>query len=270
MTTTRRQPQNSESGIDALTRQMREHGLLNDGQVVSTDTEGPKLSAVLLEFIEPYKKDAPTREAYEKLVAMAVISWNAAIESGAKRKNYVRAMVKAIVDMAGEEWRRDAENIIEMMIRRKERYFAEDKRYIVDYRVTETSQEYHLSVASFVTSSNAPNPGSKTTWGDSRGQDGLSASRRLVLISKVIASRPLAPWPECQAAAPLGWQHGIKTTSHSPQPMVYSEHLAWAEAGHADYPCACDDRFLKRARAIKRLGTKVVSPVELIGELERW
>jgi len=161
-TTRRRQPQTSESGIDALTRQMRERGLLKDG-LVSTDTEGPKLSAVLLEFIEPYEKDAPTREAYEKLVAMAVISWNAAIESGARRKKYVRAMVQAIVDMAGEEWRRDAENVIEMMIRRKERYFAEDKRYIVDYRVTETSKEYHLSVASFVKSQNAPNLRQKDT-----------------------------------------------------------------------------------------------------------
>ena len=47
-------------------------------------------------------------------------------------------------------------------------------------------------------------------------------------------------------------------------------HLASAEAGQADYLCTCDDRFLKRARAIERLGTKVVSPIELIGEIERW
>ena len=47
-------------------------------------------------------------------------------------------------------------------------------------------------------------------------------------------------------------------------------HLASAEAGQADYLCTCDDRFLKRAKAIKQLGTKVVSsPIELIGELER-
>jgi len=47
-------------------------------------------------------------------------------------------------------------------------------------------------------------------------------------------------------------------------------HLASAEVGHADYLCTCDDRFLRRAKTIKRLGTKVISPVELIGELERW
>jgi predicted nucleic acid-binding protein len=47
-------------------------------------------------------------------------------------------------------------------------------------------------------------------------------------------------------------------------------HLASAEAGQADYLCTCDDRFLKRARGIKVLGTRVVSPIELIGELEQW
>ena len=47
-------------------------------------------------------------------------------------------------------------------------------------------------------------------------------------------------------------------------------HLASAEAGQADYLCTCDDRFLKRARTMTSLGTKVVSPIELIGEIERW
>ncbi len=47
-------------------------------------------------------------------------------------------------------------------------------------------------------------------------------------------------------------------------------HLAFAEAGQADFLCTCDDRFLKRARRVKGLKTKVVSPIELIGEIEQW
>lgn len=47
-------------------------------------------------------------------------------------------------------------------------------------------------------------------------------------------------------------------------------HLASAEAGEADYLCTCDDGFLKRAKTMTHLGTKVVSPVELIGEIEKW
>jgi predicted nucleic acid-binding protein len=47
-------------------------------------------------------------------------------------------------------------------------------------------------------------------------------------------------------------------------------HLASAEAAKADYFCTCDDRFLKKAKAISSLRTRMVSPIELIGELEQW
>lgn len=45
-------------------------------------------------------------------------------------------------------------------------------------------------------------------------------------------------------------------------------HLAAAEAAHADYFCTCDDRFLRRAKAIVGLQTQVVSPLELIEAIE--
>ncbi len=44
-------------------------------------------------------------------------------------------------------------------------------------------------------------------------------------------------------------------------------HLASAVEGHVDFFCTCDDRLLKRARMIRARTTKVVSPLELIGEL---
>ena len=46
-------------------------------------------------------------------------------------------------------------------------------------------------------------------------------------------------------------------------------HLAAAEEANADYLCTCDDDFLRRARTMGDLRTKVVSPLELIGELEK-
>ncbi len=45
-------------------------------------------------------------------------------------------------------------------------------------------------------------------------------------------------------------------------------HLASAEEAQADYFCTCDDRFLKKARNLPDLKTKVVSPVELAEEFE--
>ena len=47
-------------------------------------------------------------------------------------------------------------------------------------------------------------------------------------------------------------------------------HLASAEEARADYFCTCDDRFLKRAKAISGLETKAVSLIELTEELEQW
>jgi predicted nucleic acid-binding protein len=44
-------------------------------------------------------------------------------------------------------------------------------------------------------------------------------------------------------------------------------HLASAVAAKADYFCTCDDRFLKRAKAVDTGHTKVVSPLELITEV---
>jgi len=45
-------------------------------------------------------------------------------------------------------------------------------------------------------------------------------------------------------------------------------HLASAEEAQADYFCTCDDRFLKKAKNLPDLKTKVVSPIELAEEFE--
>jgi predicted nucleic acid-binding protein len=47
-----------------------------------------------------------------------------------------------------------------------------------------------------------------------------------------------------------------------------SLHLACSIEAKVDYFCTCDDRFLKRAKEVDTLQTKVVSPLELIAELE--
>ncbi|RME11203.1 MAG: PIN domain-containing protein [Ardenticatenia bacterium] len=46
-------------------------------------------------------------------------------------------------------------------------------------------------------------------------------------------------------------------------------HLAMAEAGKVDYFCTCDDQLLKRSKRIQDLKVKVVSPLELVEELEK-
>ena len=46
-------------------------------------------------------------------------------------------------------------------------------------------------------------------------------------------------------------------------------HLASAEIGRADYFCTCDDQLLKKAKGMQGIKIRVVSPVELIEEIEQ-
>lgn len=54
-------------------------------------------------------------------------------------------------------------------------------------------------------------------------------------------------------------QKGIKTLD--------ALHLASAENARAHYLCTTDDKFLKKAKGLKSLKTKVVSPIHLIEEV---
>lgn len=44
-------------------------------------------------------------------------------------------------------------------------------------------------------------------------------------------------------------------------------HLASAEEAEADYFCTCDDRFLRLAKTVGVLKMRVVTPLELVEEL---
>ena len=46
-------------------------------------------------------------------------------------------------------------------------------------------------------------------------------------------------------------------------------HLALAESGQADYFCTCDDKLLQNSKRIADLSVKVISPVDLVQEIEK-
>jgi hypothetical protein len=133
--------------LEKLKNQLLAEDALKGRQIVFQSNE-EKMSEVLLEFIEPFEDLTTTSEAYRKLIALAVIAWNAALLKGADRQNLIVESTKTILAMAGEEWRQDLNNILAMLVERKERYFAHNKRFIIDYRLSETKKSYHLSVIS--------------------------------------------------------------------------------------------------------------------------
>jgi hypothetical protein len=119
-----------------------------EGQKVIFQSSGQKMSEVLLQFIEPFKKYATTTQAYEKLIVLAILASNAALLEGADRQNLINQATKIVLGQAGAEWKKDLDHILALLVKQKERYFADNKRRIIDYRLTDTGKNYHLAVVS--------------------------------------------------------------------------------------------------------------------------
>jgi hypothetical protein len=112
--------------------------------VVEGARDGVKMSQVLEEFIAPYREFADTEEAFRKLLVTAVVAWNTALFPAKEREAHIEEVLKALP----KEVRADGRAIINELMERKERYFSEYRRMIIDYEVTYTGEDYHLVVIS--------------------------------------------------------------------------------------------------------------------------
>jgi hypothetical protein len=89
----------------------------------------PKMSAVFLDFLEPYwKNEAQLR----KLLIIGVIAWNAGCVTGEKKA----ALVEPTLALVPAEFREELKCMLDDMISRKETQFADDRRLILNYDLT--------------------------------------------------------------------------------------------------------------------------------------
>jgi hypothetical protein len=130
--------------FDRFKTKLDQEGLLKDKRIIINPPGEEKMSDLLMRFIEPYTEVATTDEAFGKLIAIAVVAWNAAILPPKERKEMIDNIIDSAIPMAKE----DAKAIIEQMIKRKEKHFGENRRMILNYQLTETREGRHLAVVS--------------------------------------------------------------------------------------------------------------------------
>lgn len=133
--------------LEKLKRELLAQEPFKDQEIVFRSSP-EKMSEVLLDFIAPYRSYANTLEAMEKLIALAIVAWNVALLEGAERQKLLDNSMSAILGTTEEEWKDDLLDVLTKMIRRKERFFADNKRFILHYRLSEDKQGLHLSVVS--------------------------------------------------------------------------------------------------------------------------
>ena len=129
---------------------LEKKGLLKGRKLLYQPEGYDKMSAVVWDFIEPYKEYAPTYEALGKLIVLAILAWNASMLPDDKAK----AMVEKVVDSQplSQSDHDMMIDVVEDLIERRKEHFAHYTADILDYKLTETEDEFRLAVVSFVKS----------------------------------------------------------------------------------------------------------------------
>jgi len=107
----------------------------------------PKLSAQIWDFAEPLTSAAADAEGEKRAADVAIICWNASLLPETKRDASIRPVLSKIAD-GDSRLETELLDIFGMMHRRKHALFGNDRRFIVDYSITETPEGLHLLVAS--------------------------------------------------------------------------------------------------------------------------
>jgi len=116
-----------------------------DSEVISGPTsDGVKMSEVLERFVDPYEQYAETEEAYRKLLTTALVAWNVMLYPEKHRSYRLDELLTTLPENVREEGRQ----VIQELMVRKERFFSQYKRMIVDYEVADIGSKKHLSVMS--------------------------------------------------------------------------------------------------------------------------
>ena len=110
-----------------------------------------KMWEVLEDFVEPYRELLTTKKTARKMFNLAKIAWNIALYPEAEQQERIDQFLGSISDdvFQGElKMKADVQDFIQELVVRKNRYFSQYKRMIVDFELKDVGNGYYLSVAS--------------------------------------------------------------------------------------------------------------------------
>jgi len=138
-----------QKNFEAFHNKLKQSPLPSSKFVLAPEGEA-KMSEVLEDFIAPYKQQADTEEAMQKLLTVAVVAWNASFFSESEQQEHIEKMQAEGMPDAPDQVKTEFKEIVSQFISRKKRYFSEYKRLIIDFDLKDIGGQYHLSVASTV------------------------------------------------------------------------------------------------------------------------
>lgn len=104
-----------------------------------------KMSAVLGEFAEPFMSEINKIEDFKVRIAIAVLIWNYSITRHTDPSDMEKEELIATITKSGGD-RAKTEDLVDMMLDRKERLFPGNDRLILDFHAEERNNEFGLKV----------------------------------------------------------------------------------------------------------------------------
>lgn len=125
--------------------------LAKKGKEVIITPEGlPKISAVFIDFMEPYRFFLENSENRLFYVMIGTMAWNL---SFIPKKHYKKELhcitdtLKAEMTNLDQEDQKEIRDSIAKLVERKLKYFADDPRYIEDFELTGDDEEFRIAIA---------------------------------------------------------------------------------------------------------------------------
>lgn len=103
------------------------------------------ISDAISKIIAPYRDTAQNYQSFHKLVMVACTAWNAAIMPIEQRESMLADMLKLMPDQQSRE---DFTEIVKALMKRKNRLYPKVNRMIVEFKVTERRNDFHIAIAS--------------------------------------------------------------------------------------------------------------------------
>lgn len=105
-----------------------------------------KLSAVILEFVKPLSERIDNDEMNKSMIQFGILVWNISLFPMEDREKQKNSIIKRLVkDKQIED---EFNEIYDYLIFRKDTLFKNDRRFVVDYVITEHENNFNLTIGS--------------------------------------------------------------------------------------------------------------------------
>ena len=140
--------QRKQSATEALHEKLKRKSIPVENTVMAAPGQ-VKMSEVLMDFIEPYREYLDTEEEYRSFFDLAITTWNLSLLSEEEWEAIIEETISMAYSEEEEEWAMELREIMYNLIFRKQLYFSEYNREIIDYEILDRGKgDLRISVMS--------------------------------------------------------------------------------------------------------------------------